>query len=75
MTEAGNEDKFKAGKFQGRVEEALENIGEDITEIKKEMKCIRAKVDSNRFKIAGIGATVSFVVTILILLAKELMGK
>ena len=67
--------KFKAGQFQGRVEQSLLNISEDITDIKKEMKCIKEKVNNNRFKIAGIGATISLVVTIVILLVKELMGK
>lgn len=71
----GNGDKFRAGKFQGRVEEALLNIANDITDVKKEMKCIKEKVNNNRFKIAGIGATISFVVTILVLLMRELMGK
>ena len=67
--------KFKAGKFQGRVEQSLLNISEDITDIKKEIKVIKNKVDNNRFKIAGIGATVSLVVTIVVLLVKELVGK
>ncbi len=71
----GDNEKFKAGKFQGRVEEALSNIEEDIGDIKKEMKCIKEKVNNNRFKIAGIGATISLVVTIVVLLVKELMGK
>lgn len=71
----GDNDNFRAGKFEGRVEEALLNIGGDIVEIKKEMKCIKEKVNNNRFKIAGIGATISLVVTILVLLVKELMGK
>ncbi len=70
-----NGEKFRAGKFEGRVEEALSNIEGDIGDIKKEMKCIKEKVNNNRFKIAGIGATISLVVTIGILLLRELMGK
>ena len=65
--------KFKAGKFQGRVEQSLLNISEDIIDIKKEIKVIKNKVDNNRFKIAGIGATVSLIVTIGILLLRELI--
>lgn len=70
-----NNGKFKAGKFQGRVEEALSNIEKDIGDIKKEMKCIKEKVNNNRFKIAGIGATISLIVTIGILLLRELLLK
>ena len=70
-----NNGKFKAGQFQGRVEQSLLNISEDIADIKNEMTCIKEKVNNNRFKIAGIGATVSFIVTILVLLLKELMLK
>ena len=74
MTE-GNNDKFRAGKFEGRVEEALSNISIDIVDIKKEMRMIKEKVNNNRFKIAGIGATVSLIVTIAVLLLRELMVK
>ncbi len=70
-----NGEKFRAGKFQRLVEEALSNIEGDIGDIKKEMKRIKEKVNNNRFKIAGIGATISLVVTIVVLLVKELMGK
>ena len=66
--------KFKAGQFQGRVEEALKNISNDIVDMKVELQSIRKKVDGNRLKIAGIGATVSLIVTILTLLIKELMA-
>jgi len=75
MPETGNNDKFRAGKFQGRVEASLINIANDIIDIKKEIKVIKAKVDNNRFKIAGIGATISFIVTILVLLMRELIVK
>ncbi len=67
--------KFKAGQFQGRVEQSLLDIRGDIAEVKKEIKTIKNKVDNNRFKIAGIGATVSLIVTIGILLLRELVGK
>ncbi len=75
MVEPKDDSDFKAGEFKGRVEASLKTISGDIKEIKTEMKCINAKVANNRFKIAGIGATVSFVVTIVVLLVKELMGK
>ena len=70
-----NNGKFKAGQFQGRVEQSLLDIRGDIADVKKEIKVIKSKVDNNRFKIAGIGATVSLIVTIGILLLRELMLK
>ena len=69
------ENDFTAGQFQGRVEQSLLDIRGDIAEVKKEIKVIKNTVNNNRFKIAGIGATVSLIVTIGILLLRELVGK
>jgi len=84
MTEA--EKAFEAGQFQGRVEEGLKNIKDDILELKstyttgqervwKELKALRQKVDHNRLKIAGIVASVSLIVTCLSFLIHELLKK
>jgi len=73
-TDNENGYKFKAGEFQGMVKTKLDGICKEMAEIKTEIKSIRKRVDGNRLKIAGIGATVSLIVTILTLLIKELMA-
>jgi len=55
------------------VNELKEEAKENQKEVRKEMKIMAEKINNNRFKIAGIGATVSLVVTILVLLANELL--
>ena len=73
-TDNENGYKFKVGEFQGMVKTKLDGICKEMAEIKTEIKSIRKRVDGNRLKIAGIGATVSLIVTILTLLIKELMA-
>ena len=80
-----NEKQFRAGKFQGRVEEALLDIRNDIKELKadfkkdlegveKEVKCVKEKVTGNRARIAYIAGFSAFIVTVLMLLANQLFS-
>lgn len=86
MVIENGEKQFRAGKFQGRVEEALKDIRGDIGELKRdfkkdlervenEVKCVRAKVNNNRLKIAGIVASVSSLSALVTLLLYELISK
>ncbi len=73
MAELNESNRFKTGEFQGMVKTKLENIAESMKELKADVNILKRKVDNNRLKIAGIGATVSFIVTLLTLLIKEII--
>jgi len=70
-----NNFKIKSATFDGYVKRALEDIGKNIGEINSEIKSINKRITNIQIKVAGIGAVVSFVVTILVILIKEIITK
>ncbi len=75
MNEVSNNQKFKAGKFEGYVTGKLEGICDDIDEIKKDIKTLNGRVINIYIKVAGIGAGTSITFTLLILLIREYISK
>lgn len=77
MTGEGNNTKFtagaKSGYFKGKVDTQIEEIGKDIGEIKESLKTLNDCIVKMKIKMAGIGAVVSLVVTLMVLLAKEIL--
>ncbi len=75
MTERENNQKYKAGVFEGYVRGKLENICKDVDEIKKDIKTLNGRVTNIYIKVAGIGASSSIAMTLLILLIREFITK
>jgi len=67
--------RLSTAEWKGYVKGSLENIYDDIKEIKKKVDRINQRVTNLQLKMAGIGATVSLIVSLLFLLAKELLQK
>ena len=65
----------KAGEFKGTVKTQIENIGKDIREIKTSLAKQNDLIIGMKVKMAAIGAIVSFAVTIMVLLIKEILAK
>ena len=63
----------RQSEWRGEVTNKLDNINLDVVEIKtkliefdKKLDKMDSKINNNRIKMAGIGATVSLIVTILV---------
>jgi len=70
---------FAAGLFQGRVEATLLGISTDVISLKKGQESLEMKVDDINVKIGKIktrisvnAATISLLVTVLLLLLREI---
>lgn len=72
---ANNNFKMKAAEFQGYLKATLESMKEDMEEIKNDVKSLNKRVTNIQIKVAGIGASVSLLTTLLIFLIKELLAK
>jgi len=72
MTEDNNK-RYEAGIFKGSIEKDIEYIRYDIKEIKESLKAVNNCVVNMKIKMAGIGAVVSIIVTLTIILLKEIM--
>lgn len=70
-----NNFKMKSAEWQGYLKATLEAMKEDIGEIKGNIEKLDRRVTNIRVKIAGIGASVSLLTTLLIFLIKELIAK
>ena len=74
-----NNTKFKAGAnsgyFKGKVDNQMKELGEDIREIKESLKLLNDCVIGMKTKMAGISAASAIVVTLVVLLIKEIIAK
>lgn len=77
MAEDNNKFKAgeKAGEFKGRTEALMEEMGKDIGEIKNSLKTLNDRIISMKIKMAGISAVSAVVMTLLVLLLKEIVAK
>ena len=73
---------LKTAEFQGYLRGKLEGICEDIVEVKEHFNKIDERLESldkritnNRIKVAGIGASVSMIVTLLLIILKDILFK
>jgi len=53
-------------EWRGKTIEALSNISKDIGDIKGELKIIRSRMDKLTYRVAGIGASVAIIVTLIL---------
>ena len=75
MTDENNNFKMKSADWQGYMRRAVEDMGQDVKEIKKSISDLNKQMTKIKVKVASIGAGVSLVTTILIFLIKELLAK
>lgn len=62
-------------RFCGYMERAVKDIDGDIKEMKKIMTGFQESVGTLRLKVAGIGAIVSLLISVLFLIVKTLVAK
>ena len=67
--------KLKISEWRGYVARALEDIDKRTEQIDRRLVNIEKGMTHLRVKLVGIGATVSFLVTVVILLLKEAIIK
>ena len=75
MTNNNNNFKMKSADWQGYVRRALEDMGQDVGGVKKSVDNLNKQMTKVKVKVAGIGAGVSLITTILIFLIRELLAK
>ena len=75
MTNNNNNFKMKSADWQGYVRRALEDMERDVGGIKKGVDNLNKQMIKVKIKVAGIGAGVSLITTILIFLIRELLAK
>ena len=75
MTGNNNNFKMKSAEWQGYLKGILEGMKGDMKEIKSDIKSLNKRVTNIQIKVAGIGASVSLLTTLLIFLIKELLTK
>ena len=75
MTNNNNNFKLTSADWQGYVRRALEDIEKDVGGIKKGVDNLNKQMIKVKVKVAGIGAGVSLITTILIFLIRELLAK
>ena len=61
-----NAQRLKSTDWQGYVRRALEGFGTDLQEIKSDVKDLNKRVTNIQVKVAGIGATIALIVTLVI---------
>ena len=71
MEENNNAQRLKSADWQGYVRRALEGFGDDLAEIKGDVKDLNKRVTTIQIKVAGIGAVVALIVTLIINLAMK----
>jgi hypothetical protein len=71
MVENGN----GGAKFDGYVKAKLEDIEKKLDKMDGKMDKLDECVDRMKVKVAAIGGTVSLVVTIVVILLKDLLAK
>jgi len=62
-------------KFEGYVTAKLEGICDSIDEFRDEIKRLNTRVTNMQVKMAGIGAVVSLIVTLVLFLIREVAAK
>jgi hypothetical protein len=67
--------EIEAGEFKGYVKRALESIDKKLDKMDTKMDILDECVDRMKMKVAYIGGTISLVVTILVIVVKELITK
>ena len=75
MTNNNNNFKMKSADWQGYVRRALEDIEQDVGGVKKSVDNLNKQMIKVKVKVAGIGAGISLITTILIFLIRELLAK
>ena len=75
MTNNNNNFKMKSADWQGYVRRALEDIEQDVGGVKKSVDNLNKQMTKVKVKVAGIGAGISLITTILIFLIRELLAK
>ena len=75
MMDDNNNFKMKSADWQGYVRRALEDMGKDIRGVNKSVDDLSKQITRIKVRVAGIGAGVSLITTILIFLIKELLAK
>jgi hypothetical protein len=67
--------EINVAEFNGYVKAKLEDIGDNLGKIDKKLDVLDTCVNKMKMRVAAIGGTVSLVVTILVLIIKEVLGK
>jgi len=66
MEENNNAQRLKSADWQGYVRRALEGFGVDLLDIKDRIRDLDKRLRSMQIKVAGIGAVVALIVTLVI---------
>lgn len=67
--------ELNGAEFTGYVKAKLEDMGERLVGIDKKLDTLDTCVNGMKVRVAAIGGSVSLLVTVLVLILKELLAK